>query len=148
MIHHTAVSTHKNTDQFTATNNYHRLKWNVKSSLGYYVGYHYEISGRGEVRQSRKDGETSVACWQKNMNDGRCVHICLDGNFDTDLLPAAQVYALRDVLNSLVEKYNITKDHIVFHNDFAKKTCPGKNINKSFILSLVNNFHTSAKASK
>jgi hypothetical protein len=148
MIHHTAISTHKNPDQFKATNNYHRLKWNIKSSLGYYVGYHYEISAGGEVRQSRRDGEPSVACWQKNMNDGRCVHICLDGNFDTDQLPPVQVYALRDVLNNLVDKYKINKNHIFFHNDFAKKTCPGKNIQKSFIVSLLHNSKTAVKASK
>jgi hypothetical protein len=82
------------------------------------------------------------------MNDGRCVHICLDGNFDTDQLPPVQVYALRDVLNNLVDKYKINKNHIFFHNDFAKKTCPGKNIQKSFIVSLLHNSKTAVKASK
>ncbi len=137
MIHHTAVATAKNPDQFKATNNYHRLKWNLKSSLGYYIGYHYEINVLGRIRQARVDGETSVACWQKKMNDGRCMHICLDGNFDKDEPAPHQIYALRDLLRKLVFKYKIPKTHIVFHNEFARKSCPGQKLVKNFVISLV-----------
>ena len=137
MIHHTAVSLEKNSDQFKATNTYHQIKWNQKSSLGYYVGYHYEISGIGKIKQARKDGEVSVACWQKKMNDGRCVHICLDGNFDEEEPLPPQIYALRDLLRKLTRKYSISEDSIFFHRDFAKKSCPGKHLMFIFIKSLL-----------
>lgn len=137
MIHHTAVSTQKNPDQFKATNNYHRLKWNIKSSLGYYIGYHYEINSDGKVRQARADGESSVACWQKKMNDGRCIHICLDGNFDHEQPAPLQVYALRDLLRKLVLKYKISKTQVIFHNELARKSCPGKKLAKNFVISLI-----------
>lgn len=114
MIHHTAVSFQKNPDQFKATNLYHQRKWNQKSSLGYYAGNHYEISDKGRVRQARTDGEVAVACWQKKMNDGHCLHICLDGNFDEEKPQPLQIYALRDLLRKLAKKYQISSDLIYF----------------------------------
>lgn len=137
MLHHSAVSYEKNPDQFEANNNYHKAQWNFKSSLGYYLGYNYEISSRGLVRQARKDGEQTAACYQNNMNDGRCIHICLDGNFDTEKPKAEQVYALRDLLKKLVAEHKIKKSNIVFHRDYAVKSCPGMNIEIGFIRSLV-----------
>ncbi len=136
MIHHTAVSYTKNSDQFKATNLYHQKKWGSKSSLGYYNGYHYEIAANGRIRQARQDGEPAVACYQQKMNDGRCLHICLDGNFDSEKPKPRQIYALRDLLKGLVKKYSILKDNIVFHRDFAKKSCPGTNLDHNFIASL------------
>lgn len=136
MIHHTAVSYDKNPDQFEATNNYHREKKFPKSSLGFYVGYNYEIAQNGRVRQARKDGEITAACYQDNMNDGRAIHIALDGNFDTERPMAAQVFALRDLMRKLVKQYGIKRENVVFHRDYAPKTCPGNNVDMNFIRSL------------
>jgi len=137
MIHHSAVSYDKNPDQFGANNRYHKAQWNFKSSLGHYLGYNYEIAKNGKVRQARVDGERTAACYQANMNDGRCIHICLDGNFDNEKTMPAQIFALRDLLRRLVKKHRINKDNIVFHNQFAPKTCPGRNMDLVFIKSLV-----------
>lgn len=137
MIHHTAVSHEKNPDQFKATDAYHKKKWNIKSSLGFYAGYNYEIAKNGQVRQARRDGEMTVACYQKNMNDGRCLHICLDGDFDHEEPAPEQIYALRDLLRRLVAEYSIKPEHIYFHRDYAKKTCPGLRIKADFIKSLL-----------
>lgn len=137
MIHHTLVSYKKNDDQFRANNIYHKNKWNFKSSLGYYLGYNYEISAKGKVRQARKDGEKTAAAYQDNMNDGRAIHIALDGNFDIEKPLPAQIFALRDLLRKLVEKYKIPKSNIVFHRDYAPKTCPGNNMDINFIRSLI-----------
>jgi len=136
MIHHSAVSYQKNSDQFNANNNYHKSLWNFKSSLGYYLGYNYEIAKNGRVRQARADGESTAACYQMNMNDGRCIHICLDGNFDIEKPQSSQIYALRDLLKKLCKKYLIKKEDIFFHNDFAAKSCPGANLDKIFIQNL------------
>lgn len=137
MIHHSAVSYDKNPDQFVANNNYHKSMWNFKSSLGFYLGYNYEISKVGVVRQARKDGERTAAAYQENMNDGRCIHVCLDGHFDNEKPTPEQIFALRDLLRRLVKEHGINKDNIVFHNKYAPKTCPGKNIDITFIKSLV-----------
>ena len=135
MIHHSAVSYDKNKDQFKANNNYHNGLWNFKSSLGFYLGYNYEIAKNGRVRQARKDGEQTAACYQENMNNGRCIHICLDGNFDNEKPQPAQIFALRDLMRRLVKEHSI--DKIVFHNEYANKSCPGSNMEKGFIESLV-----------
>jgi len=127
-LHHSGVSHEKNKDQFKANNAYHRAKWNFKSSLGYYLGYNYEISAKGKVRQARADGETTAAVWQEGMNDGRCVHICLDGNFDIEKPTAQQIYALRDLLKRLKTEHGIKSTNFKYHSDFANKTCPGKNL--------------------
>jgi hypothetical protein len=137
MIHHSAVSFTKNLDQFEANNNYHKEQWNFISSMGFYLGYNYEIAKNGRLRQARKDGEQTAACYQNEMNNGQCLHICLDGNFDEEKPEAAQVFALRDLLKKLVQQYKITKENIVFHRDYATKSCPGKNMDINFIRSLV-----------
>ena len=137
MIHHSAVSHERHPDQFINNNNYHRSLWRFKSSLGYYLGYNYEITKKGVFRQARRDGERTAACYQNKMNDGRCIHICLDGNFDIEKPAPAQIYALRDLVRRLVKKYGINKDNIVFHNQFAPKSCPGQNMDLNFVRGLV-----------
>ena len=137
MIHHSAVSYLRNADQFTANNNYHKAQWNFKSSLGYYLGYNYEISMKGKIRQARQDGEQTAACYQKSMNDGRCIHVCLDGNFDLEKPTPNQIYALRDLIKGLASKYKIPATGIVFHRMYAQKTCPGMNMDLNFVRSLI-----------
>lgn len=137
MIHHTAVSYTKNPDQFKATNEYHKAQWNFKSSLGYYVGYNYEISSRGKVYKAREDGEKTAACYQGDMNNGETIHIVLDGNFDIEKPKPAQIFALRDLLIDIANKYKITKERIFAHNQYAPKTCPGQNFDMQFIRNLI-----------
>lgn len=137
MIHHSAVSYDKNSDQFKANDAYHKAQWNFKSSLGFYLGYNYEISAKGLVRQARKDGETTAAAYQKGMNDGRCIHICIDGNFDIEKPTPAQIYALRDLIKKLAKAYSIPPTGIVFHRDYAQKTCPGNNVDINFVRGLI-----------
>lgn len=136
MLHHTGISYERNPDQFIANNNYHEAQWNFKSSMGLYLGYNYEISKDGRETQARENGEKTAACYQGNMNDGRCIHIALDGNFDIEKPHPPQIYKLRDLLRKLVEEYDIKKKNIVFHRDYSQKSCPGRNIEIEFIRSL------------
>jgi len=137
IIHHSGVSWQKNSDQFIANNNYHKRLWNFKSSLGFYLGYNYEINKLGFVRQARANGETTAACRQCSMNDGRAIHICLDGNFEIERPFPNQIYALRDLLKLLCGRYPIVSENIYFHRNFSNTKCPGKNLDLNFIRSLV-----------
>lgn len=148
-IHHSAISYDKNPDQFKATDTYHQAKWNFKSSLGFYAGYNYEIAANGKITQARADGEPTAAIYQSwalygglprytgPMNDGRAIHVCLDGSFDQEKPKPEQIYALRDFLNEKCRKYGIPKGNIYFHRNFAKKTCPGMNMDLNWIRNLV-----------
>ncbi len=150
VIHHSAVSYMQNADQFEANNSYHRAKWNFISSLGYYLGYNYEIAPSGRLRQARADGEQTAAVtesWATHgvfprytgwMNDGRCIHICLDGNFDVEKPMPEQVYALRDLMKQKCTQYGIPAKNIYFHRNFAPKTCPGRNLELGWIRNLLN----------
>jgi len=137
MIHHTAVSYKKNPDQFTANNRYHKNKWNFKSTLGFYLGYNYEINRDGYIRNARADGERTAACKENNLNDGRCIHIALDGNFEIERPAPHEIYALRDLLRTLASRYNIKRENIYFHKQFSKTKCPGKNMDLNFIRGLI-----------
>ncbi len=148
-IHHSAVSRVANPDQFKANNEYHKAKWNFISSMGFYLGYNYEINAKGLVRQARADGETTAAVtesWVTRgvfprftgwMNDGRALHICLDGNFDIEKPAPEQIYALRDFLRAKCKQYAIPKGNIYFHRNFAVKTCPGMNMDLNWVRGLV-----------
>lgn len=136
MLHHSAVSYDRNPDQFEANNNYHKSQWDLKSSLEFYLGYNYEISKSGKLRQARQDGETAVACYQKNMNDGRCIHICIDGHFDNEKPTPEQITTLKKLLQDKIKEHGITREGIVFHRDYARKTCPGMNMDLKIVRDL------------
>lgn len=148
IIHHSAVSYKKNSDQWHATNNYHKIKfkpyenkWKAyKSSLGFYNGYHFEISMRGVERQARKIGETCAATYQQNMNNGQAIHIMLDGNFDIEYPTKEQEKTLIRLLQMILKKYPTIK--IKYHRDFANKTCPGKLISTKWIQKILTNSKT------
>ena len=137
MIHHTGISYKRNSDQFLANNRYHKNIWNFKSSLGFYLGYNYEINKKGFVRQARANGERTAACYQKNMNNGSCIHIALDGNFERERPYPNEIFALRDLLRLLFSQFNLKKENIYFHKQFSNTKCPGKNMDLNFIRSLV-----------
>ena len=137
MIHHSAVSYNGNADQFDANNRYHKSLWNFRSKMGFYLGYNWEIAATGLKRQARQEGEVTAACPQGNMNDGRCIHICLDGNFEFQKPTPEQIYCLRDLIKEIVERHDIKKDDVVFHNQYRATACPGQNMSLTFVRSLV-----------
>lgn len=119
-IHHTAISHKKNPDQWRATDNYHREKgWGGG-------GYHYEVAANGSIHQFRQDGAVSAAQYQNNLNNGQCLSICLDGNFDIELPTPAQKKAVAEWLKEKMDKYKIPPGNVFCHRKVANyKTCPG-----------------------
>lgn len=97
----------------------------MKSSLGWYVGYTYEISEAGIVRQARAVGEETAAVFGYNHNS---VSICLDGNFDVELPTVEQIGALRGLLRGLVKEYGIDPNNILHHRAKATTHCFGTNL--------------------
>jgi len=142
IIHCSDISRTVLFDQLNSINNYHKERGFPQSSLGYYVGYHYLITGDREI-QCRKDDEEGAHCNQGY--DGKTVYapgtydhdkiksmnfqafgVC-DG-FDGDIeYPSAMQYALlQKRVWALQDKYGIPNENVFFHRFFAKsKTCPG-----------------------
>ena len=120
ILHHTAVSYVKNPNQLKATNQYHKDKGFNKSELGYYTGYHYEISAAGVVTQTRKIEEEGCHTIGENTSS---IGICLDGDFDNEQPTSAQVASLKALLLQLSDQYAIY--NVFPHRKYANKTCYG-----------------------
>lgn len=114
----------------------HKARFGMKSSLGYWVGYHYFIDKAGKVTQTRDDMEEGAHCVGfNNTNYDKAKHpenlsigICLAGNFDATLPTEAQKKSLASLLNQKCRKYGITADKIVPHRAHANKTCYGRKL--------------------
>lgn len=136
VLHHSGTSNQVKSKQLKAINKYHKSLWNFKSSLGYYIGYHYFINRKGKVTQTRADSDIGAHCYHHKMNYNS-LGICLQGNFDIEKPEPKQIYALRDLLRRLVRQNSLNKNKIVFHNQYSNTACPGKNLDLNFIRSLV-----------
>ena len=139
VIHNTAVS-HAQPDQWDSVNKYHKEQFNMKSSLGYWVGYNYLMDAFGNIRQARKDGEETAAVMGHN-NDS--LHICLAGNFDLEQPTINQRHALRTWIKEKMIEHSIPPEEVKGHRwaDSAKaqgKTCPGKNLTDAEIKTMAN----------
>lgn len=119
-IHHTAISYKKNSNQWPATDAYHKGKgWGGG-------GYNYEVAMDGSIHQFREDGAITAAQYQNNMNNGQALSICLDGNFDIELPTKAQKEAVAKWLKEKMKKYKIPPENVFCHRKVAHyKTCPG-----------------------
>lgn len=126
-------------------NSDHSIRFNMKSSLGWFVGYHYFIDKFGKITQTRKDTEEGAHCkgynntaYDKvNFPNNLSIGICLAGNFDAFMPTQAQINALKSLLEQKVKEYNIPIKNIVPHRKYANKTCYGKRLNDTWAQSLL-----------
>jgi hypothetical protein len=103
---------------FESVNQYHKEKWNFKSSLGYYAGYPYFMERDGTIIQARVDGEWGAHT--KGFNNQ--IAICLDGDFSQEMPTDAQIASLRAFLKEKVKQYDIDPANIRPH-----RAMPGNN---------------------
>jgi len=144
IVHHTA--TPRDTTTVTAVNEYHRTKnWGtaakpayaLKSTLGYYLGYHYFIDGKGVLTQCADDSELR---WHAGSMNDKAIGVCLAGWFDAghDSAPSeVQVKTLTELLKKLSVKHSIPAERVVPHRKFANKTCYGLNLADDWAAKLV-----------
>lgn len=137
-VHHTAVSRATNPDQWAATDRYHKALWNFKSSLGFCVGYTYEISAAGRVRQARAEGEETAAVIGFNKSS---ISICLDGNFDLEPPTLEQSVSLRRLLIGVQDRHAVPLHSILPHRARCGvppyKSCYGRRLSDSWARDLV-----------
>lgn len=132
IVHHTGGTNEKpladtSHHTFEMANEYHRKRWNFKSSLGFYIGYHYYIEQDGKLTQGRADTDEGAHTIDYNT---KSIGICLAGNFDreTPTPSPAQIATLRRLLRAKMEQYSIPRSKVVPHRTFAVKTCYGSKL--------------------
>lgn len=134
-IHHTAVSRESNFRQLAAVDKYHKGKWNMKSTLGWYVGYNFFIDTDGSLTQTRAIGEETMANKGHNCDvEERCdtISVCLTGDFNRELPSDKQIEALK----GFIEDFNFLYSDIktVLHRGIqTNRTCPGGLFTKQYL---------------
>ena len=124
VIHHSA-SNHT----FWQVNNYHKQRWQYKSSLGYYLGYAYWVEKYGKLYQARRDNEESAHTVDSNRPhywNRNALSICLQGNFETEKPTNSSLKTLKEWLDEKRKKYSIPMDRILYHGQIVPTLCCGK----------------------
>ena len=126
LVHH-SVSNRDNTT-IQDIDSWHKVRWpNFKSSLGFWVGYGYVITGDGTIIQTRSDDEEQAHTRGWNS---KSIGICLTGDFRYWEVSSAQQRALEGLLNRLRAKYSIPLKNVRVHGEVSRTECPGLNLAK------------------
>jgi len=138
ILHHTAVSRETQPAQFYAVNRYHKEKWNMKSTLGYYTGYTHFMGTNGVITQTRSLEEEGIHTRGKN----KVGHIGLGiaGNFSVELPNKKQVDSLIKFIKDNPEY------RVAMHREFCNTTCPGDLITREYLENVI--FEKEVKLSK
>ena len=91
------------------------------------IGYHYVIDLDGKVEKGRADNENGAHAIGHNSTAlGICYigGVAKDGKTPKDTRTEQQKVALYELVNELMEKYNLTLDDVHGHYEFANKACP------------------------
>jgi len=132
VLHHTATPQDQVLQEaLNSINESHRRRGFPESESGAFIGYHYVISGRGTVSQTRQDYEIGAHTAEEQMNFKR-LGIALMGNFNDDILKGRQRKALIDLLAKKIKQYEWEKEDIGYHGQFKQTACPGYSIKDQF----------------
>lgn len=137
IVHTEASPVITNAPRFDVVNQFHRTRLFDKSSLGWYVGYHYFIEKSGLLIQARADTDEGMHTIGFNL---KSLGICLAGNGDVELPTLAQTETLKKLLNEKSKQYNIPKEKIKPHRLFLghkEKTCYGLLLKDSWAADLI-----------
>ncbi len=128
VIHHSAVATWDNNEQFDAIKRYHvYTKWWGD------IGYHYFLEPDGVLKNGR-DEKYRGAHVGRYWND-RSLGICLAGNFNKQKPTRVQLLALKELLIDIKSRY--PKAEIVLHRDLKASECPGANFTHKTLEELI-----------
>ena len=137
IIHTEASPVITTAPRFDVVNQYHRTLDFPKSSLGWYVGYHFFIEKSGKLIQAKLDSDEGAHTKGYNLCS---LGICLAGNGDEEMPTAEQTATLKNLLTEKSKQYNIPTERIVPHRHFLEhreKTCYGRLLSDSWAASLV-----------
>ena len=138
VIHHSAIHSDDDKEQFDLIDNAHERRWNgrTKSRMGFFGGYGYIVERSGVVQQFRNDDETGAHC-NKGMKwtiGGRvsanyyAIGICFAGNMSEEDLTPEQIESGYTLIRDLQNKHNIPESEVRPHRYYTPTQCPGNRI--------------------
>ena len=92
------------------------------------IGYHFYVRKDGSVYRGRPENWIGAHTSGHNSKLG----ICAEGNFENDVMTAAQKNAIIDLLDYLYGKYGKLK--VYGHRDLDATACPGKKYPFNYIV--------------
>ncbi|SFU29121.1 N-acetylmuramoyl-L-alanine amidase [Clostridium sp. DSM 8431] len=87
------------------------------------IGYHFYIRKDGSIYRGRPEDYIGAHTIGRNYDS---IGICVEGNFEDDVLPTEEERSLILLSADMVIKYNISD--IIGHRDAYQTLCPGENI--------------------
>lgn len=127
IVHHDGVS--RKGPSFHVVNEYHETLHFPKSSLGFFIGYHFWIERDGTLKQARSENEIGAHTQGQNYT---ALGLGLAGNFDEENPTEEQIDTLGELLSRLCLTYGIEYDHIVPHRKYTQKTCFGSRLSDTW----------------
>lgn len=118
--HHTADRSPA--PQFDKVNAYHKTREFPKSTLGYFVGYHWLIEPDGLLRQARLETEIGAHDEGENINS---IGVCLAGDFTATLPTEAQCATAGRLIGEIRARWDIPLTRIEPHRWDDTTHCPG-----------------------
>ena len=109
--------------QFEKIDRYHKKQSFPKSSMGYFVGYHYLIEYDGTIKQARAESEIGAHDAGENPNS---LGICLTGDFNILMPTEAQAISAALLVGQIRSRWNIPVTRIEPHRWDDTTDCPGK----------------------
>ena len=100
--------------------------WSRSSKNWMDIPYHYMIDLQGNIYEARPlqyPGDTNTG-----YNPRGHALICVIGNYENQILSAAQFEQLARLTAMLANQYKVPEDKIKSHKDYAETLCPGSNI--------------------
>lgn len=130
VVHHSAGGA---AETIESVNEEHRKKdWDsgpgiakaAKSSLGWYIQYHYFIDWNGVITPTRAHAEVGWHAGNYKINQ-ESIAICVQGNFNNYLPNAKQANSLAKLMEELTTKYKIKPVDVIPHRLATSTTCYG-----------------------
>jgi len=139
IVHHSVTSASSgNSTNEAIINNGHKTKEYSKSSLGWYVGYHFMVFPDGEVKRYREDNEEGAHAGAASGMNFKSIGICLIGNFSVGKPTKSQAKAALSLITKIQEGYSIDATRVVPHRKYKATQCWGVNLSDDVLGELQN----------
>ena len=119
--HHSADASEAH--QWDKINNYHKQKTFPKSSMGYWIGYHWVVERDGTARAAREETEIGAHDTGENLNS---IGICLAGNFNLHTPTLEQAASVARLVREIRARWPIPLTRIEPHRWDDTTDCPGR----------------------